>query len=134
MEADTITGFDIPKRELTSEEADTPITFERFKEFHINAGEDFCDTCGSEIDTKVMAGFLLCKRPEWNKELLGALNNKYTEPLSFLHVYEEMLDGETGDESYEAFYTDLAAFIDLTGALKRRINQIFIQVNEYYNK
>lgn len=128
MNEETVDGFDIPLRELTEEEATREVTFERFDEYLKEVGEDFCDQHGNTIDVKVLTGFLLAKRPEWNKELLEALNSKYTEPLSMLHVYEDMI----AEDGFIPFYTDLAEFINLTGALKKRVNQILIQVTEYY--
>ena len=121
-EVETIDGFDIPKRELTEEEATREITKERFDSFHVEAGEDFCDTCCSTINVRILGGFLMAKHPNLSLEFLEVLNDKYAEALGLKSVYE--------DE--DEFYTELAEFINLTVNLKARVNQILIQVDEYY--
>jgi hypothetical protein len=51
----------------------------------------------------------------------------------------ETIDGFTiieenpGNYSGDAFYKLFAEFANLTGGLKKRINQVLIQVHEYYN-
>lgn len=127
MSKETIIGFDIEKRELSQEEKTREITFERFQEFHISACEDFCDTCGHMINSKILCGFLMAKQPNLSREMLECIN-KDGDALELLHVYKDNLQ----ESDYE-FYSDLAEFANLTVHLKERINQILIQVSEHYN-
>lgn len=127
IKKETIHGFDIEKRELTEEEKTRQITLDVIKEFHGNAGEDLMDQAGSLVDHKVLAGFLMGKRPGLSKEFLKVVNSKYGEPLGLLEVYR---DNDLDDVD---FYTDFCDFINLTEKAKERFNQVLIQVNEYYN-
>lgn len=124
MEIETIDGFDIPKRELTEEEASREITLERFQEWHSAVGEDFVDQF-SGIDVKILGGYLIAKYPHKSKLILTELNTKYAEALGLQNIYED-------DRCNDKFYTDLAEFINLTEHLKKRVNQVLIQVIEYY--
>jgi len=126
MEVETINGFDIPKRELTEEEASREVTLERFQEWHHEVGEDFTDQF-SNINEKILGGYLLAKYPHKAKEILFELNTKYAEAQNFQGIYEDDLDGDK-------FYTDLAEFINLTESLKKRVNQVLIQVMEHYTR
>lgn len=128
-EIETIDGFDIIKRELTEEEATREITLERFSNFHIDVGEDFVDQFTS-IDEKVLGGFLMAKRPEISHKIVNVLNDKYSEALTLEHLYSD----ELADDNNDLFYTDLAEFINLTVHLKKRVNQVLIQVDEHYNE
>jgi len=124
---ETISGFNIEKRELTQEEKSREITFERFQNFHIDAGEDFLDTwCLDKQAEKVFLGFLLAKRPDLNVEILKAVNSYIDSDL-----YEAV--GGEEDTDCKEFYSLLAEFANLTTGLKERINQILIQVDEHYN-
>ena len=126
IKKETIHGFDIEKRELTEEEKTRQITLDVIKEFHGNAGEDLMDQAGSLVDHKVLAGFLIGKRPGLSKEFLKVVNSKYGEALGLLEVYR---DNDLDDVD---FYNDFCDFINLTEKAKERFNQILIQVNEYY--
>jgi len=70
---------------------------------------------------------MLAKHPDWCAEILEICNDNYGEALNIEHLYVDK--GLTEDE----FYTDLAEFINLTVALKKRVNQVLIQVAEQYN-
>lgn len=129
MEQETICGFNIPKRELTEEEATREITIERFNEFHAIAVEDFCDQCEQEINRFITGGYLICKHPELATEILRTLNDKYGGLTSIWEVYADKLN-----DGNDIFYTDLAEFLNLTGKAKERVNQILIQVVEHYKK
>lgn len=122
-EIETIDGFDIPKRMLTDEEANRDITLERFQEWHNEVGEDFCDQI-SNINEKILGGFLMCKHPDKSHQILKILNEK-GDALELQGIYED-------DPHNDKFYTDFAEFINLTVHLKKRVNQILIQVMEYY--
>lgn len=125
---ETIPGFNIEKRELTEEEKSREITFERFQNFHMDAGEDFLDQCSLDDKTeKVFLGFLLAKRPDLKAKILEIINSSYIDS----ELYEAI--GGEEDTDCEQFYTLLAEFANLTTGLKERINQILIQVDEYYN-
>jgi hypothetical protein len=130
-EKETITGFDIQVRPLTEEEATRDVTLERFNDFHSDAGVDFADTCGLTINPYVFVGFLMAKHPEWSHGLVDTIN-KGGDANSLRNFYIE----ENGKDVYkaeDAFYTDLAEFVNLTKHAKKRVNQILIQVWEYYN-
>ena len=126
-EEETLDGYDIPLRKLTEEEAARPITLDRFNDFHADVCEDFVDQFGN-IDIKVLSGYMMAKHPELSKEILEVCNDEYGEALGIKHLFED--NGLTED----AFYTELADFINLTVNLKKRVNQILIQIYEYYNK
>ncbi len=77
-EVETIDGFDIPKRELTPEEANREVTLDRFHAWHAEVGEDFTDQFSS-IDHKIYGGYLMAKYPNKSAEILAECNNKYGE-------------------------------------------------------
>jgi len=128
-EVETVYGFDIPKRELSEEEATREVTLERFQNFHRNAGEDFVDQF-PHVNVKIFGGYMMAKHPELSAKLLQILNNKHSETLDIEHLIDEEYDDNNGDQ----FYTELAEFINLTGNLKKMVNQVLIQVDEYYEK
>lgn len=129
MNVETIAGFNIPKRELTEEEAGRELSLARFSEWHQEVGEDFCDQVGGMIDHRILGGFIMAKHPEFSAEILKVLNNKYGEALGILSFFEEHFDIEEGDDK---FYTLLSEFANLTVHLKKNINQVLIQVLEKY--
>lgn len=125
-EVETIDGYDIPKRKLTNEEQNRDVTLERLQEWHYKAGEDFCDTISSFNGT-IFGGWLMGKYPAISAEILKELNSKYpvnAQPFMDLSVYTN----SDGDD----FYTDFAEFVNLTGACKRRVNELLIILCEYY--
>lgn len=130
-----ISGYEIPKRELTQEEATREVTFERFVEFHLEAGEDFLDTTG-EGDAAIYGGWLLHKYPECSKDILDVMNKNrgYLEINTFLEVGGLYVDEGDGSEAYEKFYTDFSTFCNQTVHLKKRVNQVLIQLIEHYNE
>lgn len=130
MDIETITGFDIPVRPLTDEEASRDVTLERFNNFHADAGEDFADTCGLTINPYVFVGFLMAKHPDWSHGLVDCIN-KGGDANSLRNFYIDELGSTI--EAEDAFYTDLAEFVNLTKYAKKRVNQILIQIDEYYN-
>jgi hypothetical protein len=133
MERETIQGYNIPKRELTEEEASRPITLERFNEYHIAVGEDFVDQHDPLIiDHKVMAGWLLHKYPERATTIIECLNSDswYN---SLQGLQSKVYENEGDDYEWEEFYSDLAEVLNLTTIAKKRVNQILIQVAEHYN-
>lgn len=131
MNDKTINGFDIPFRELSEEEKRLEITVERFRNFHYEAGEDFLDST-SEGNAFIFCGWLLKKYPKHSEEILRVANTKGKYlgissfiDLSFLHFNDE--------EDIERIYFDYSEFCNQTVHLKGRINQVLIQVAEYYN-
>lgn len=129
-EVETIDGFDIPLRELTVEEANKEITFDRIQSFHYDAGEDYLDTCSLDKQAeKIFLGFLMAKRPDLSKDILSVANGGYIDS-EFYTLFEQ--EGDKYDS--DTFYILFAEFANLTGNLKKRINQVLIQVDEYYNK
>ena len=126
-EIEYVDGFDIPKRKLNKEEENRKVTLDRLKEWHYNVGEDFCDTFPSFNGT-IFGGWLMGKYPTMSAEILSKLNTDTglnAQPFMDLSIYT---DGD-GDD----FYTDFSEFVNLTGACKRRVNEMLIIVNEYYN-
>jgi len=128
-EVETVYGFDIPKRELTEEEATREVTLERFQLFHREVGEDFVDQF-PYVNVKIFGGYMMAKHPELSTEILKILNNKWGEVLDIEHLIDETFDNKDCDK----FYTELAEFINLTGNLKKMVNQVLIQVAEYYKR
>ena len=124
---ETVNGFDIPLRELTEEEANRDVTWERFREFHYTAGEDFLDTTG-DGNYRIFGGFLLARYPEHAKEILEVCNEKYGCSVDYLEII-----GFDNDKDIDTVYLDFAEFTNLTSALKKRVNQVLIQVVEHYN-
>lgn len=130
MSNETITGFDIPLRQLTDEEANREITLERFDEFHAEAGEDFMDSCGHILNTAILVGFLIGKQPQISRTLLNAVNHG-ADANDLRNVYIDQIGTETKFlEVEDIFYSDLAEFLNLTEHAKKRVNQILIQVTE----
>jgi hypothetical protein len=131
-DVETIDGFGIPKRELTQEEATREITFERIQDFHMSAGEDYLDTCSLDSQAeKIFLGFLMAKRPDLSTEILSVANGS-GEYRYINSEFYELFEETHGVYSGDAFYKLFAEFANLTGGLKKRINQVLIQVQEYY--
>jgi hypothetical protein len=131
-DVETIDGFGIPKRELTQEEATREITFERIQDFHMSAGEDYLDVCSLDSQAeKIFLGFLMAKRPDLSTEILSVANGS-GEYRYINSEFYELFEETHGDYSGDAFYKLFAEFANLTGGLKKRINQVLIQVQEYY--
>jgi hypothetical protein len=130
MKQETIDGFSIPKRQLTQEEASRDVTFERISNFHHDAGEDYLDTCSLDKQAeKIFLGFLLAKHPELSKEILKVANGGYID-CEFYTLFEQEGDKQDSD----TFYSLFAEFVNCTEGLKSRVNQVLIQVDEYYNQ
>jgi hypothetical protein len=128
-EVEYIYGFDIEKRELTQEEKEREITIERMCNFHHDAGEDFLDTCAVGR-TDVFAGFMAHKYIDRAKEIWDILNEEYSEIQSFKEFYQEEYNEE---HNIDNIYFDYLEFINTTEYSKAEVNQILIQVDEYYN-
>lgn len=130
-EVETINGFDIPKRKLTEEEKTRDITVERIRDFHYSAGEDFIDTT-EEGNGMIFCGWLLHKRKEHSKEILDICNKS-----CFKMAIQEYMNASFYDYNkemdIESFYFDYVEFVNQTGALKERVNQVLIQIEETYN-
>lgn len=116
-----VPGFTIPLRELTKEEYEQNITFNRFDDFHCEVGEDFCDQCGYIFDNllQIFTGYLIGKYPNVGKELIEESNKKHFELLSLMNLFDE-----------EQFYGDFADFLNFTTISKAKVNQILIQCTE----
>jgi hypothetical protein len=131
---ETISGFDIPKRELTQEEKKKEITIERIRGFHYDAGEDLLDQVGYEFGNAfIFGGFVLHKYKEHSKMILDHINQNINH--LDIHCFNELEIYEYNDEDdMDGIYYDLVEFLNLTENAKERANQILIQVDEYYNK
>ena len=126
----TLRGFSITERELTEEEANREITIDRIREFHYEVGEDFLDICNT-ADAKVFAGFIAHKYKDRAAEICNIMNQSegYLEINSFKEFYEPEYNEE---EDIDQVYFDYVEFVNTTKALKKRDNQMLIQVTEYY--
>lgn len=116
-EKETISGFDIEKRELTDEEKIRDITIDRIRDFHYAAGEDFLDYF-SDINVDVFTGFLIAGYPEHSKEILSICNkendNYSLEPNSYKEI--EIFDFNE-EEDIDNLYFPFVKFVNLTGHL-----------------
>lgn len=128
--SDTVNGFDIPLREMTEEELNREVTWERFREFHYAAGEDFLDQTG-EGNEKVFGGWLLHKYPNHSAEILDVVNSTFGSCLDFREI--EPLDYDE-EKDIDKLYIDFAEFTNQTVAQKHRVNTVLIIVTEHYNK
>jgi hypothetical protein len=136
----------IPGRELSVEEQSQQITKDRFHEWMCKAGEDYVDQTSMFRDENlIFVGFLLHKyqsNPTVVDRLLQVGNERILDTLMIQHtVYEDAygddpveFKGTLSDEAeaWEAFYTDLAEFINTTVNLKARTNANLILVCEHY--
>jgi hypothetical protein len=131
-EQETIEGFNIPLRELTLEESLRPITLARFNDFHYEVGEDFIDQIGSVNTARIafiFAGFAIAKHPDWSIDLLDQCNRSSVYIQLIKDVYAENTSDSDQDDT---FYSEFAEFLNLTIETKKRVNQVLIQVEEYY--
>jgi len=128
VQAETIDGFDIPYRELSGKEADTEITWERFKAFHYSVGEDFLDQTGYG-DMKIFAGWLMHKYQEHGLEILEICNSAICKEMLAFNELE--MYNEECDDDIDLIYKDFAEFCNQTKLLKRKVNTILIIVAEY---
>jgi len=132
-EKETISGFDIEKRELTQEEKEREITIERIRGFHYDAGEDLLDQVGYEFGNPfIFAGFVLHKHKEYAKMIIDHVNEE-GEHLD-IHCFKKLEIYEYNEEDeIDGIYYDLVEFLNLTENAKARANQILIQLDEYYD-
>lgn len=132
MEDEILDGFtSIRKRELTDEEANTPITSDRIRSYEIEIGESFIDQHGSGLNRQAIMGFMMARHPDKATELLEMGNSQYLDLNALDDIF--MPEGWK-EEEYSKMLQDVCDFINLTVATKRRINTILICVDEHYNK
>ena len=124
-----VDGFGIPWRQLSEEELNQDITFDRIDDYHGEVGEDFLDQHSSLSNRHMVLGFMLAKFPEIAEEILKEANSRYgsANGLYYSLPYDE-------GEAYEKFYTAYAEFCNLTVHTKRRVNQILVQILEHYKR
>lgn len=123
-----IEGFNIPFIELAPEEANLEIDLDRFKLFHFDVGEDFVDSFHVDhYEFLIFSGYVMATRPELASSVLKLCSNPSSEPLTLKYLYEE------NDLTEDDFYTDFAAFLNLTDKLRQRVNQVLIQVANHYD-
>jgi hypothetical protein len=123
-------------RELTPEEKALDITFERFSNYHHDAGEDFVDQFGG-IPIQEFGPFCIERFPELTEEITEIMGDKYGEALVIEHAFEEYFENGTNeayDVANQKFYTILADFINTKVDLKAEVNEELIGVDEHYNK
>lgn len=130
MSMKTVNGFTIPLRELTEEEKTRDITWERFREFHYEAGVDFLDNTG-EGNHLIFGGWLMAKFPQCSKQILEVCNNQYGTVLDYRDIEEFDYDE---DKDIDGVYVQFAEFANQTEHLKARINEILIIVVEHYTR
>lgn len=132
MEQKTITGFSILKRELTEEEASREVTIERIRDFHYEAGEDFLDIA-DDARAEIFAGFIVHKYKDRAAKIYDICNSNkgYLSVMDFKEFYEPEYNEE---EDIDQIYFDYIEFVNTTVHLKKRVNQVLIQVMEYYNQ
>ncbi len=121
-----VPGFDIKLRQLSQEQYMCPITLDRIYKFQQDAGEDFLDTLGFNIYvTKLVSGFLMAKYPE--------IASKINEASAY-NLYDVY---KVFDDNYELsgkdFYKGFCEVINYTDITKARINQVLIQIEQYYS-
>jgi len=128
-EPEYISGFIIEKRILNNEETAREITLERFRKFHYEAGEDFIDTVDSFLNEKVFAGLLIHKYPNFAEKIIQCSNDE-----DIFEIKEEIPEQFGYDETkdIDMIYEDIAEFANVTEITKEKINQVLIQVKEYY--
>lgn len=131
-EQETITGFSIPKRELTQEESERKITWERIRDFHYAAGEDFLDTT-SYGNPLIFAGWLLHKYPDLAEDIIKVMNDSLLrfEIMDFAREIDDEF-GYDDETDIDKIYYEYCEFVNLSPYLKKKINQVLIQVKEYY--
>lgn len=127
--ASCIPGFDIVTRKLTTKEELLEITWERFRDFHYKAGEDFLDITG-EGNATIFGGWLLHKYSGCSAEILDILNDKRLEIQSFRDLSFFYHDDK---RDIDIIYLDFAEFCNQTTHLKIRVNTILIVLDEFYN-
>lgn len=130
MAEQTVNGFDIPLRNLTEEEKNRDITWERFREFHYMAGVDFLDNTG-EGNHLIFGGWLMAKFPEKSKEILEICNDRHGTVLDYREI--EGFD-YSEDKDIDIVYILFAEFANQTEHLKHRINEILIIVVSHYTQ
>lgn len=129
---ENVHGHTIPRRLLTESESTRKVTLDRFDNYHHAVGEDFVDQHEVFFNERFVAGYILCKYPDWNKELIDAINQKYSSVGTILEVYKEKIEDD--ETSINTFYSDLSEFINLTVQTKEKVNQVLIQLEEYHMK
>lgn len=137
-EEKTVDGYDIPLRELTNEEASRAVTVDRIQKYYYAAGESFIDTHESIIDAKLFAGWLACENKQLALQIWKCSNEggKYGPCLnSLMNIMEEKYghwDGDNDTTGWYKFYQAFSNFVNTTVITKKRVNQVLIQICEYY--
>lgn len=144
VERETVDGTSIYKRELTSEEKSLDVTLERFDNYHCEAGEDFVDQVAPMVNNKDFGEFLIKKYPSMADSIKTVMDDKHYFEQDFLHLFvDEYYDEVQEEEAKKAphgyseyredeFYSAYADFINTVPEAKEKVNQILIQVVEYY--
>ena len=124
-------GSSIPLRELTTEEAEREITFERFHEWMCEVGEDFVDQ-HAYGDARIFLGFVIAKYFNLSKKLLDMFNKgqRLFHIQDILHFFEDEFGHD--EVGFEKFYTIYADFINHTEHTKKKVNEQLIITMEYY--
>lgn len=103
------------------------ITWERFRDFHYEVGEDFFDQT-NEGNHLIFGGYLLAKYPEYSKEILEICNERYGECMSFREIPPLDYDDE---KDIDYLYVEFAEFCNLTVHLKSRVDHILKNPNSW---
>lgn len=116
------------------------ITFDRFQDYHMNVGEDFCDQSGHRFNELKFVEWLVLTYPEKEVEIRSFVEKEGSslELLSFIENYTDFVTGFEGtvDDNYEdkKFYTDLASFMNTENSLKEEANIVLcsqLNLDEY---
>ena len=112
-----IDGFDIKQRELTDEEQNRPVTWERIKSFHYSAGEDYFDTVGYNINIAIFGGWLMSQHKDLSTQILNVLNDQHRDMNDFKEIDSF---GYCEDKDIDLIYLDFSRFVNCTTHLKYR--------------
>lgn len=105
------------------------ITWERFRDWHYEVGEDFLDQTG-EGNHLIFGGYLLAKYPHRSEEILEVCNSEFGECMGFRDIPELDYDSE---KDIDYLYVEFAEFCNLTEHLKQRVDTILNKGRDWYD-
>jgi len=91
------------------------------------------------VSALIFGGYLLRKFPEHSKEILDFINEENRSGGNQLtvdiHMYKDLEFLGWDDEiDTDKLYLTFIEFANQTEHIKRRVNQVLIQIDEYYNE
>jgi hypothetical protein len=129
-------GYSIPLVQLTDEEYSRDITLDRIIDHCCTVGEDFFDSHCTIINFELFAGFLIAKLPNKAKEILEIVN-KSSDLNDLSLIFESDYKDRDYTWIYEAqnkIYELFCELVNYTTHTKAKVNQILIQIDNYYNQ